>query len=188
MPTAFQGNHAYQFTYVSVVGGTASVLGGGKFANGATTAAFGYLFNQMMNPRGSSANSEIESREFNRNDWVLVETLNQGTASVYVFGEDTRIALSVSSLVFPPTDQISFTMSWVSVDALGYEPRSVGISNHYATYGSGFIGAGSTANFVIRPLPTPSSPGVLWTIKIPPQAPKHGNTVGQQIEIFRPRR
>ena len=30
-----------------VVGGTTSVLGGGKFENGATTAAFGYLFNQL---------------------------------------------------------------------------------------------------------------------------------------------
>jgi hypothetical protein len=29
----------------AVIGGTASVLGGGKFENGATTAAFGYLFN-----------------------------------------------------------------------------------------------------------------------------------------------
>ncbi|WP_202820318.1 hypothetical protein, partial [Roseateles aquatilis] len=29
----------------AVIGGTASVLGGGKFANGAETAAFGYLFN-----------------------------------------------------------------------------------------------------------------------------------------------
>jgi hypothetical protein len=31
----------------SVVGGLASVAGGGKFANGAVTAAFGYLFNEM---------------------------------------------------------------------------------------------------------------------------------------------
>jgi hypothetical protein len=31
----------------SVVGGFASVLGGGKFANGAVTGAFGYLFNQF---------------------------------------------------------------------------------------------------------------------------------------------
>jgi len=30
-----------------VAGGTVSVLGGGKFANGAYTAAFGYLFNQL---------------------------------------------------------------------------------------------------------------------------------------------
>ena len=31
----------------AVVGGTASALGGGSFANGATTAAFGYLFNEL---------------------------------------------------------------------------------------------------------------------------------------------
>src|SRR3989338_5718492 len=40
----------------AVVGGTASVLGGGKFANGAVTAAFGHLFNDMqheMSPDGS---------------------------------------------------------------------------------------------------------------------------------------
>jgi hypothetical protein len=30
----------------AVLGGTASALGGGKFANGARTAAFGYLFNE----------------------------------------------------------------------------------------------------------------------------------------------
>jgi hypothetical protein len=32
----------------AVVGGVASVAAGGKFANGAITAAFGYLFNQAM--------------------------------------------------------------------------------------------------------------------------------------------
>lgn len=31
----------------SVIGGTASVIGGGNFANGAKTSTFGYLFNQM---------------------------------------------------------------------------------------------------------------------------------------------
>lgn len=31
----------------TVVGGVAAVAGGGKFENGAVTAAFGYLFNQM---------------------------------------------------------------------------------------------------------------------------------------------
>jgi len=32
----------------SIVGGTASVLGGGKFANGAITGAYVMLFNEMM--------------------------------------------------------------------------------------------------------------------------------------------
>ena len=35
------------FIATSVAGGTASALSGGKFANGAMTAAFGYLLNQM---------------------------------------------------------------------------------------------------------------------------------------------
>jgi len=42
----------------AVVGGTASVLGGGKFANGAQTGAFSYLFNQYTHyrdPRLSAA-------------------------------------------------------------------------------------------------------------------------------------
>ena len=39
--------HAGKFVAATVAGGTASVIGGGKFANGAQTAAFGYLFNCM---------------------------------------------------------------------------------------------------------------------------------------------
>jgi filamentous hemagglutinin len=34
----------------SIIGGTASVLGAGRFANGAVTGAFGYLFNSLMHP------------------------------------------------------------------------------------------------------------------------------------------
>jgi RHS repeat-associated protein len=36
-----------QFAITTVVGGTASVIGGGKFANGAAQAGFGYLFNHL---------------------------------------------------------------------------------------------------------------------------------------------
>lgn len=36
---------------VSVVGGTASVIGGGKFSNGAVQAGFGYLLNQLSRTR-----------------------------------------------------------------------------------------------------------------------------------------
>ena len=48
MPDGLQGNRVYEFAYVSAVGGTASVIGGGKFANGAETAAYGYLFNYYV--------------------------------------------------------------------------------------------------------------------------------------------
>lgn len=43
------GLDPYSGTFVSAaIGGTGSVLGGGKFANGARTAAYGYLFNYCM--------------------------------------------------------------------------------------------------------------------------------------------
>jgi filamentous hemagglutinin len=41
---------AAQFAVTTVVGGTVSVIGGGKFANGAVQAAFGYLFNSLSKP------------------------------------------------------------------------------------------------------------------------------------------
>jgi hypothetical protein len=36
----------------STLGGLASIAGGGKFANGAVTGAFGYLFNGCGSPKG----------------------------------------------------------------------------------------------------------------------------------------
>ena len=52
----------------AVVGGVTSVLGGGKFANGAVTAAFGYLFNETGNEDGrpgqiSSVQQEVAAVE-----------------------------------------------------------------------------------------------------------------------------
>jgi hypothetical protein len=40
-----------------VSGGVGSVIAGGKFANGAETAAYGYLFNQMSQRRGCTASN-----------------------------------------------------------------------------------------------------------------------------------
>ncbi len=47
-----------RFVAATVAGGTASVIGGGKFENGATTAAFGYLFNACSQGRCWVTNEE----------------------------------------------------------------------------------------------------------------------------------
>jgi len=41
------------------IGGTASVLGGGKFTNGAVTAAYGYLFNQAAHAQAEQARNGL---------------------------------------------------------------------------------------------------------------------------------
>jgi hypothetical protein len=48
-------NAAGQTFKYAVLGGTASVLGGGKFQNGAMTGAFGYLFNCSAHPGACTA-------------------------------------------------------------------------------------------------------------------------------------
>jgi len=47
-----------QFAAATVAGGTVSVIGGGKFANGAMTGAFGYLYNSCS----SGGNAPLPSR------------------------------------------------------------------------------------------------------------------------------
>lgn len=49
-----------QFVAATVVGGSVSVIGGRKFANGALTAAAGYLFNQVL--RKAEAQRRAEAR------------------------------------------------------------------------------------------------------------------------------
>lgn len=46
-----------------MVGGTASVLGGGKFANGAQTGAFSYLFNQVAHRENNAELGDIARKE-----------------------------------------------------------------------------------------------------------------------------
>jgi hypothetical protein len=46
----------------SVLGGVASVAAGGKFVNGAVTAAFGYLFNQTLEGMKSTEKNFVEPR------------------------------------------------------------------------------------------------------------------------------
>lgn len=47
-PELARTNDAFGIAYSAVTGGIGSVIGGGKFANGAVTGAFGYLFNHLL--------------------------------------------------------------------------------------------------------------------------------------------
>ncbi|MNQ42046.1 hypothetical protein D3C85_557410 [compost metagenome] len=63
MPSVLKGNFGYEIAFTSTLGGIASVAGGGKFANGAMTAAFGYIFNYC-------AHNGCFDRRFDWNDAV----------------------------------------------------------------------------------------------------------------------
>lgn len=66
---------------MTIIGGTASTLGGGKFANGAETAAFAYMFNEL----GSHV-PEISGRSLSDNlvDWLTGDSSNPFEGDVCV--------------------------------------------------------------------------------------------------------
>jgi len=56
------GSKAFRVVYQGAAGGAGSVMGGGKFGNGAVTAAFGYLFNEIAHA-GISFNLTLFGRK-----------------------------------------------------------------------------------------------------------------------------
>jgi hypothetical protein len=67
------GGLELRVTQIAIIGGTASVLGGGKFANGAVTAAFGYLYNELLHEQNGLYLSGYETRDKRSNEriWKL---------------------------------------------------------------------------------------------------------------------
>lgn len=72
-PGVVQTGFAGGFVAESIIGGVGSVAGGGKFLSGASTAGFGYLFNQLGG--GSEGDSADESTAGGNS---LEEALNPG--------------------------------------------------------------------------------------------------------------
>ncbi|VVH51526.1 hypothetical protein BPUTSESOX_170, partial [uncultured Gammaproteobacteria bacterium] len=94
----------------AVVGGTISVIGGGKFANGAQTGAFRYLFNELMhrqkisipisaNERGHAEEGTQESRvEFWLSRYSRGDTFAP-TALKVVFNQGFPMLANLTSLI-----------------------------------------------------------------------------------------
>jgi hypothetical protein len=68
-----QGPMPIQFAAYIAIGGVASKLGGDKFENGAITAAFAYLFNELLHEKNGLYLSGYETRDpvSNRRIWQL---------------------------------------------------------------------------------------------------------------------
>ncbi|NOU26014.1 MAG: hypothetical protein HOO90_10835 [Methylotenera sp.] len=86
----------------AVVGGTASVLGGGKFENGAMTGAFGYLFNCMAHPDGCGGrkftNKEINDSVRGGRIVAILSLDPYGGVSRMNFGMDGRDVIPIDEL------------------------------------------------------------------------------------------
>ncbi len=96
------GGYAQNAVVSAVVGGTASVLGGGKFKNGALTGAFSRLFNDVAAHRQTGLNTgdDISSKKavLNiRNERDETITLNAGELTVNVQAGETAGPFEVNA-------------------------------------------------------------------------------------------
>lgn len=186
-----QGGLAADTMIVAAVGGAASVAAGGKFANGALTAAFANLYNKWNaeRPSWSNRNNVLESgwgTPLDYSEWQRVRGLD-GTGTLVINAHD-RIAVEASSVAYPPTNQFWFNVLTRPLDASGAPEAFISTAEwpKPVYYSSGPTGAGRPNAFVLRA--TPAAPQHRWTISIPPQQAAHGNVVHNRLEIYVPRR
>lgn len=73
--TIFEDSVGMQYAAAAAVGGTGSVIGGGKFANGAISGAFSYMFNQMSPKDRKNAIRKRETKWTGKDEFHVVDEL-----------------------------------------------------------------------------------------------------------------
>jgi RHS repeat-associated protein len=129
----------------TTLGGLASVAGGGKFANGAVTGAFGYLANQAGHNAAYHEQLKNEIVDSLRmQGWTVVTEV-----SLSMYYEDTRYTARVDIMFTKPEDPGKF---WMIDVKTGESPRleegqsyiypSIGLGGHVNVLGQRAAGLG----------------------------------------------
>ncbi|WXG59134.1 MAG: hypothetical protein ROD09_12305 [Candidatus Sedimenticola sp. (ex Thyasira tokunagai)] len=158
------------------------LLGGGKFANGAVSAAFTHLFN--------AENHRYQREKLDKNKWDPVGTtsLSSDGSSLTVDAGD-KIAIELSSQAFPPTEKFYAEISARPIDGSGnytgvhatqewFEPIK-----YFGQTGQ-LLGVPVTTTFVLDAI-VPGS--YRWHINVPPQASTHDNSAWQEVNVYVPK-
>ncbi|MEQ1662377.1 MAG: RHS repeat-associated core domain-containing protein [Thiobacillus sp.] len=113
-----------------VAGGTASALGGGKFANGATTAAFGYLFNEVAHRSSHRYGLGPTRMCYTDQSGCTMGNALSATDPVSVpFSNNPREGLMTigpfDDPIFHRIDRVNYTISNITLEGHTYHPGSV---------------------------------------------------------------
>jgi RHS repeat-associated protein len=92
-----KGNNAKGITAAAIVGGTASSLGGGKFANGAVSGAFSYMFNYLSSQRNTSIKRFLSFGKEEGSTLVVMDSSELGEAGQPGGGPDIIEAAAKAS-------------------------------------------------------------------------------------------
>src|SRR6185437_2232216 len=125
----------------AAAGGLASVAGGGKFANGAVTAAFGYLFNAGVGAISRGVNAMLDGQDAHRalQDWLeqqripglFTESGFDGQGTSFLGRVDIGNSISQEIWEIKPNNLAGYFAARVAVEF--YSLTSIGL----AEYGAG---------------------------------------------------
>ncbi len=154
---AFRGNPVGGGVAMAMIGGTASALGGGKFANGARTAATQFLFNEVLTCASASVQCSfggpsthrppgtvaLKDNNGNHISWVSPDspmlTTQGATASrIHMYGTDQdrqqavevfglTVAVATSFISVPVSSLFAFGTSAYMDDKLGMFLAPLGV-------------------------------------------------------------
>ena len=150
MPGVFDSNLASRTAYVAIVGGTSSVISGGKFANGAESAAYGYLFNELMHQgtpkeamqRSGYARTTYDDGTVCPGNGPCYSPFNKGGAQTITAGQVVD-AVVAGSVLIPGAGELGMLARSLASEAQ--------VAELMATGGTAIAGAGTSA--VLRDAP-----------------------------------
>ncbi|MEX0923093.1 MAG: RHS repeat-associated core domain-containing protein [Rhodovibrionaceae bacterium] len=170
----------------SVVGGAAAELAGGNFENGATTAAFAWVFNT----EGSVIIESGWGEAFDKERWQRIHVINEGDRhyrSIY-FDAGERIAIAPSSGAPHWNDNFVIYVMAVPVDGIGGPLSSSIVSPEWyipIKVTAGPTGHGIANYYVFRG--STSSAYNRWRISYPYQQSGNSNSQHTAIDIYVPK-
>jgi hypothetical protein len=135
---------AGQFAAATIAGGTTSAITGGKFATGAQTAAFGYLFNCLNHEECTGRPADEHGRDVVVGDKISVDTLKGMGVAADVIG--LAVGIGEIRLAMRAGGEI---VGYFGYDAMGLI-RYVGITGDQARRFADHLAATGTGRDLLK--------------------------------------
>ena len=120
------------FIATTVAGGTASAIGGGKFANGAMTAAFGYLLNQLQQEL-TAAQKKAWGEAYAESKLALPSDRVFRNVQAYAIVDGVRINIEIDRIIIDQSGQYMKTVEVKWGESASYTPNQRAAATQIAT-------------------------------------------------------
>ena len=147
--------------------------------------ASAHAVSETEKSRSPGRNNRIVETRFETSEWQAAGWVDERKRQFDQAGD--TIALRVSSVAGPPTNQFRFLVTAIPLDRNGQPQPSLATRRWFEPVPySAVTGTGTGSLFVLQANPV-GAPMYRWIIEIPPQQAAHGNARSRLIEVFVPK-